>query len=462
MNMRINGTVAFGFGTWLALNFVLTQPAHAAAWVTNAPMNTGRYYTTATVLTNGLVLVAGGYDGSHYTANAEIFNPTNGTWTPTAPMLLGRYKHTATLLPSGKVLVAGGFYATNNSDPSSYWIFRNEAELFDPVAQTWTTTGPLHTGRDRHVATLQPNGKVLVTGGLLDPAGDTTTSAELYDPSSGNWSVINPMGTARFFHSVVVLPNGKVLAEGGAYYYNSGSSIAYNSAAEIYDPTAGTWTPTGPMANSRAADTTLLLPNGTVLAAGGESTGGSIAGAELYYPASGTWTNTGPLNAIRERFQSVLLRNGKVLVAGGDNQAVYYATAEIYDPATGVWTLGPSLNTPRNNFASALLKNGNFLVTGGQNLTGFIAQNEIYTSSNLTVTAPVLRQTVKFAGGTFQFTFTNTPDVSFLAYAATNLSTPASNWVVLTGPTEVSPGQYQFSDPQATNNVRRYYRIRSP
>jgi hypothetical protein len=68
----------------------------------------------------------------------------------------------------------------------------------------------------------------------------------------------------------------------------------------------------------------------------------------------------------------------------------------------------------------------------------------------------------KIAGGAFQFSFTNTPDVSFIVYYATNPATPASNWAVISGPTEVSAGHYQFTDSQAGLNSGRFYRVRSP
>ena len=439
----------------LAANLIPTQLAQAASWVANTPMINQRYYASATLLPDGRVLVAGGFDGANYLANSEVYNPTNSTWSGTSPMLVGRYKHTATLLPNGKVMVTGGFNPVNG--------FLTDTELFDPTTLTWTNTGALHVGRDRHVATILANGQVLVTGGLIDSAADSTTSAELYNPTAGTWANTGSMSTARFFHSVTLLPNGKALASGGAAYINFAmNTITYFSSAELFDPIAGTWTNTGSMAVPRATEKSILLPNGKVLSAGGESTGGSIAGAELYNPATGTWTNTGSLSAVRERNQSALLPNGKVLLAGGDNQAVYYSTSEIYDPALGTWAPAASLSTARNNFSSALLNNGNLLVVGGENTTGFLSETELYTSSNITVSRMVLAQETKLPGGAFQFAFTNTPDVSFIVYAATDPSTPFSNWAVISGPTEVSPGSYFFTDPQSATNTRRFYRIRSP
>jgi hypothetical protein len=64
--------------------------------------------------------------------------------------------------------------------------------------------------------------------------------------------------------------------------------------------------------------------------------------------------------------------------------------------------------------------------------------------------------------GAFQFAFTNTPGAVFTVLATTNPVLPLSNWTVLGGVTEVSPGHFQFADPQATNSPRRFYRVRSP
>src|SRR5262249_24071898 len=78
------------------------------------------------------------------------------SWTATGSMGTARAQHTATLLPNGEVLVAGGFDGTS---------FVSSAELYDPAAGTWTATGSMGTARESHTATLLPNGKVLVAGG---------------------------------------------------------------------------------------------------------------------------------------------------------------------------------------------------------------------------------------------------------------------------------------------------------
>ena len=64
--------------------------------------------------------------------------------------------------------------------------------------------------------------------------------------------------------------------------------------------------------------------------------------------------------------------------------------------------------------------------------------------------------------GAFGFVFTSTPGASFTVLATANLSLPSSDWAVLGVAIEVSPGQFQFADTEATNNPRRYYQLRSP
>jgi len=93
------------------------------------------------------------------------------TWTAVASMNIARYAHTATLLPNGKVLITGGIDASGG-----YLI---SSEVYDPSDNTWTQVASLSTNRYAHTATLLLNGKVLVVGGYN---GDRVASTELYDP----------------------------------------------------------------------------------------------------------------------------------------------------------------------------------------------------------------------------------------------------------------------------------------
>jgi hypothetical protein len=93
-----------------------------------------------------------------------------GTWSATGSLNTARFEHTATLLPDGKVLVAGGV------GPNGLLA---SAELFDPATGTWSATGSLNTARDGHTATLLPDGKVLVAAGIGSNVS-LLASAELF------------------------------------------------------------------------------------------------------------------------------------------------------------------------------------------------------------------------------------------------------------------------------------------
>ena len=191
---------------YVSLSTTELYDPNTGVWSATGTMNTIRGSHSATLLLNGMVLVAGGYttNGNSYTATAELYNPTSGTWTPTGSMHTSRAEHTATLLPNGKVLVVGGIYGSGGYNSST-------AELYDPATGTWTVTGSLNTGRRNHTTTLLPNGKVLVAGGFNDPFTSAYSSVELYDPALGTWSITGSLHVGRYLHSATLLPNGNVL-----------------------------------------------------------------------------------------------------------------------------------------------------------------------------------------------------------------------------------------------------------
>jgi hypothetical protein len=315
-------------------------------WAVSGPMLAPRYEYTATLLPDGKVLVAGG-TGDDVLASAELYDPISGTWRATGAMATGRYGHTATLLPDGKVLVAGGIGPIGAA---------TTAELYDPVTGTWTATGTMATSRNYHTATLLPDGRVLVAAGFQDvPVHEPT--AELYDPISGTWTATGAMVTDRSSHTATLLPNGKVLVAGGHIHGTrelcsgeSGSSfdcVNPLAAAELYDPRSGAWSATQAMVAPRGGHTATLLPDGTVLVAGGMGSADTsasgmhepLASAELYDPASGTWSATASMVAVRQEHTATLLPDGRVLVASGTGRgiegSVALASAELYDPGTG-------------------------------------------------------------------------------------------------------------------------------
>lgn len=134
------------------------------AWALTASLISAVGYPSATLLPGGSVLIAGGYTrGFDTVASAEVFDPRTGTWHATGTMSFARAQHTATLLPDGKVLIAGGcgFGSCGNGNATA------GAELYDPATGTFSPTGRMTAARGIQTATLLPDGKVLVTGGVI-------------------------------------------------------------------------------------------------------------------------------------------------------------------------------------------------------------------------------------------------------------------------------------------------------
>jgi Galactose oxidase, central domain/Kelch motif len=282
-------------------------------------MTAGRTHHTATLLIDGTVLIAGGYNGDGTHASAEIYNPTSGTFTATnEAMTTARADHTATLLANGTVLIAGGYNGNG---------IHNSAEVYNPANQSFTATGDMTVERELQTSSLLSDGTVLIAGG---ENSTYLASAELYNPTAGTFAATGSMHAARKFHTAQVLLNGLVLVVGG---YNG----TYLASAELYSVTTKTFTlTTGSLAVAREEPTSTLLNDGTVLIAGGYN-GAFLSSAQLYNETSELFTTTGSMVAARQASTATLLgASGFVLVAGGFNSS-YLSTAELYD--------GPALQT---------------------------------------------------------------------------------------------------------------------
>ncbi len=330
---------------------------------------------------SGFVLLAGGETKSKLAvATAQLYDPAKNVFIATSSMSTARSEHTATVLPNGKFLIAGG----NGADGAGL----ASAEIYDPQAGTFELTrSNMASRRAQHTATLisgclcAADGKVLITGGVLGDQGPTVRSAELYDPSNETFTPTGPMISTRAMHSATLIQTGSlagsVLVAGG----RSDESGGQISSAEIYNPVTGQFTVTGSMSAPRQNHSATLLATGVVksalagdvLIAGGGDSSAATNKAEVFNPVTGKFSVVGTMTTARAMPSSILLANGKVLIAGGQTgDGTLLDSAELFDPATSAFAATATMSKPHSGAPAAPLENGSTLIAGGGSNVGDI------------------------------------------------------------------------------------------
>ena len=210
----------------------------------------------------------------------------------TGSMATARGCHTATLLSDGRVLVAGGGPASWTGGaarvPRLGRAVRPEDRHVQPDRLDVDGTREPH--RDAAPRRSRPDRRRRRT-----PSDHAVASAEIYDPKTGTFSPTGSMTAARAFHTATLLADGRVLVAGG----NAGTwsyDGPFLASAEIYDPKTGKFSPTGSMATPRGWHTATLLADGRVLVAGGENARTDLTSAEIYDPKTGKFSPTGSMS----------------------------------------------------------------------------------------------------------------------------------------------------------------------
>jgi N-acetylneuraminic acid mutarotase len=288
-------------------------------------MTTARANAAAVRLRDGRVLICGGTATGQVggvLSSAEVYDPAARSFTSTGSMTVPRAGQTITLLRDGRVLVAGGVQNAG---------FRSElasAEIYDPGAGTFSATGSMSVPREGHTATILRDGRVLIAGGS-DNGIHTLDSAEIYDPSVGAFSRTGHLHQPRVAHVAALLGTGKVLIAGGGRGGMPGGYISYDTA-EIYDPAARSFTAIrAHMKSDRVGAAAVKLNDGRVLIVGGKS-GRMMTSrlrnlssltplntAEIYDPEAGAFIRTGDMSAPHYLATATMLDSGNVLVVGG-------------------------------------------------------------------------------------------------------------------------------------------------
>ncbi|MBN2318603.1 MAG: hypothetical protein JXR49_05980 [Acidobacteria bacterium] len=275
---------------------------------TEGNLNRARSGAAAVLLPDGKVFIVGGYDGS-YLASAEIYDPSTGEFELLANQMNdARHNPNAILLADGRVFVSGGFNGA----------FLSSVEVFDPVTRRFYDTPDMNHARDGHTTTLLDDGNVLIVGGCANAESNRIICdeyidvVEILDTDSG-YSELEGLNTPRAGHTASLLPDGRVLIAGGM---DAGGLLA---SAEIYDPADDSFTQIADMDVARYEHTATTLAGGEILLAGGHSV--SAAGsAEIFDPATGSFSPASSVMSVPKfRHTANALNDGRILLAGGLN-----------------------------------------------------------------------------------------------------------------------------------------------
>ena len=353
--------VVNGANVRLSLGEVSAWPvAVDPAWEGTDSMVITRQDHTATLLPNGLVLIAGGTQlGSRL---AELYDPISATFRLTSESKHHRVSHSASRLRSGQVILTGGLSTEEVRELSS-------AELYDPATEQFTETGSMAGPRMDPALMLLPDGTLLVAGGddatLVSSALD---SAELYDPVAGAFYTVDAMSKRRSWPACGWLPDGKVLMAGGK------DENGATRVAELFDPTTKQFEPTGTTVSPHALAAVLPLPDGNVLVAGGGDDQGNFLAAEIYDASAGTFRAVSDMH--RDHFPPIgaLLPSGRVFLTGRAEEK--NEPSELFDPISESFSdtdAAPS----RFDGIVALLGTGAVLTAGGS-LAGSVASANLY------------------------------------------------------------------------------------
>ena len=318
--------------------------------LTPTPVTTGSNVFCAghVTLADGRVFIFGGHDDAHNILglqHANIFNPQTLQWTRVADMAFRRWYPSGTLMADGRVVVLSGATTCDT-------CIVETPEVYDPVANSWTQLPGANLSVPYYpLQFLLPNGKVLDTGSVDLPAPTRTL-----DVATQTWTTVDPQGVDG--GSAAQYVPGKILQSG----LGSLAGLPVRPATTttyVLDTNVGSpqWRQTAPMAYGRSYHNLTILPDGSVLAIGGESeTDGNdvtkaVFKAERWSPATETWS-TMAAGAIPRLYHStsLLLPDGRVFVGGGgdvgggidQNTVEYYSPPYLFQGARPTISSSPS------------------------------------------------------------------------------------------------------------------------
>ncbi len=357
-------------GTLLLLTLLAGLSA-AQGKVSPAPLlKDARQHHTATLLSDGRVLVVGGRgaDGLSTLSSCELFDPKKNKWSSCAPLAIARSQHAATALDDGRLLVTGG--TTHESiDGQNRFVALASAEVYEPKKNVWITVAPMTDARNGHTATLLLDGSVLVVGGAREQR-QHLASVERFDPRANTWTIEKPLDVSRWLHAAVRTSDGDVVVVGGrsnAGQQGKGPGVSI-ADVERFDLKTSTWQVLPPMSEPRQRTAVVAeATGGGLIVIGGQTATSSTNYAETWSPGLTDWKPfENHLSMSLSSHSGTRLPSGDLVVIGGEPpNAVDTTRVQRWVLATKQWCLAGQLVSGRKQHTATLLLDGRVLVVGG-------------------------------------------------------------------------------------------------
>lgn len=316
-------------------------------------------------LGNGAVLITGGYDGTFNNADkAYVYNPNFNVLAPKSAMPKKLILHRLLNLQNNYAVAVGG---TSVSDISK------KVYYYNPNTDTWTDSGTdLAIGRAGFNCFEIGSCKIMAAGGEINQfqpddlvgitATQTTPSVEISNlggttyyapPVSFLWAQTDTLSQARTNLTGVTLLDGSFMVIGGQDKPDEVGATAWYNNVDLISSDGLTVTATDPIPWAAAHVQAVMLPNGSIFAAGGwtSQTAGSSTTA-VYDTNVGVWTTTDPLPvALRDHRMAVVDSPGNphhghvILIGGRKNDGTAWDKYIFYNPDNDSWIDQGDLST---------------------------------------------------------------------------------------------------------------------
>lgn len=361
-----------------------SEPPTSAPWASAGALAQARSHHSATPLSDGSVLIAGGSGASTALASAELWNAATGRWVLAKNMQAARFHHAGVRIADDRILLLGG---TNGGVLAS-------VEAYDSATREFSNVAPMKDARSQLAAVHLPSfDEVLVMGGR--GSSGPLSSVEVYDPPTNTWSAKKNLFIARAEHTATLIPvsipqeNAEavqqpfVLVIGGV-----DASETATGTAELYDAKINQWTSvTNDMAEARRGHTAtqfrdpsaIKFPEQSILVVGGlDKSGVALSSAERYHcswdemtaPPMATATcarkSAASLHHARYGHTATLLSDGRVLIVGGQDEKGPLDSVEMYDAKNDMFVEVEPLSSLRTDHTATWLADGSVLVVGGR------------------------------------------------------------------------------------------------